>query len=360
MWRGCRSRLPRPCPTCRTPRTERPDRPSTGMIIRPIALAVLVASSTALVASSSFDVRSPVQLRLDNAALRELQWRSLGPVNGDMLSAAFDTSFPYRVCGVEQTRGALCVSSLGTDAGRTAAVGVMALGGRMVRPDPSDSDVLFGGNLVRYDRRLEQVVPVTPPGERVTETAAPAPPVIVFGPDGKTLYYGARTLWRTTTAGQSWTVASTETFGSGPTDTISAVAFSPVSARLIWAGTRDGVMQLSQDGGASWTRRPSPAEAAQASPVLAIEGSHFDVNSAYVVLDRADVSLPSAFRTRDGGETWKVLPIALTSGRVYVIREDLFRRGLLFAGTDAGPLISYDDGESWSPLALNLPRAPIR
>jgi hypothetical protein len=328
------------------------------MSLRSVAAALALALAIGLIDGTSATTLARAQLTFDATLLRELRWRALGPAEGEMLSAAPDASFPYRVCGVERLAGAVCVSSLGIDSTIARTVGVAALRGRMVKPDPVDGDVLYGGNLVRYDRRLEQVVPVTPPIELAAEMGT-APPIL-FGPDGRTLFYGSRALWRTTTGGQSWTTASPDLTGGGAHETISAIVFSPLSQRLIWAGTSDGLVQVSRDGGMTWTRRESPSSGGPSSPVLSIEGSHFDINTLYVVVGSPSVSAPSAFRTRDAGETWKPLFEGVPAGRVNVIREDQLRRGLLFAGTDEGLFASYDDGESWTSLALDLPKTAVR
>jgi len=273
-----------------------------------------------------------------------------------MLSASPDAAFPYRVCGVERRRGAVCVSSLGTDASGVVIAAIAALGGT-VRPDPSDLDVLYGGDLARYDRRLEQVIPVTPAVDGAAANNPGGP--VLFGPDNKTLYYASKIVWRTTTSGQSWTATSPDLTSGRPEDAISALTFSPLSPRLLWAGTRDGIVQLSRDAGMTWTRR-EPAVPGERTTVFSLEGSHFDLNSAYLTIGRVDPAQPSAYRTRDAGETWKALLTDMAVGRVYAIREDTFRRGLLFAGTDAGLFVSFDDGETWSSLQLDLPGAPIR
>jgi hypothetical protein len=275
-----------------------------------------------------------------------------------MLSAAPDAAFPFRVCGMERSQGAVCVSSVGPaffNAEPDLQAAFPARWPALV-PDPLDAEVLFGGNLVRYDRRLGQAAPVAPPIGAVAPTlAAPT----VFAADGKTLYYGGKTLWRSTTGAQSWIEISSDLTAGGVGDAISALAVSPVAARVLWAGTTDGLIQVSVDSGATWVRRSVPATAGRVTPVASIEGSHFDVNSAYVVVDQGDSSRSNAYRTRDAGETWKPLLADVSSGRVHVIREDGLRRGLLFAGTDRGMYMSFDDGERWMPLQLDLPASGV-
>jgi len=143
---------------------------------------------------------------------------------------------------------------------------------------------------------------------------------------------------------------------------IYTIAPSPLRASMLWIGTDDGYIHLTNDDGKNWTN-VTPTELTAWSKVTMMDASHFDVKEAYAAVERHQLEdyEPYIYRTRDSGKTWQKITTGLPSG-VYVqtIKEDPLRRGLLFAGTELGAFVSFDDGDHWQSLQLNLPRASVR
>ena len=292
-----------------------------------------------------------------------------------------DTAFPYRVCGGQQESGSACVASRGDNGQITmrewTPVGVEEYG--YVAPDPLDPDVVYGGRITRFDRRTGQVQDITPPrgpNYRVLRTA----PVLFSPTDSRTLYFASNTLWKTINGGQTWTEISPDL--SRPTWDVPAtvgvyrgtpaaqpsrrgviytIAPSSVDGRTIWAGTDDGLIHVTRDAGATWTN-VTPPSLTPWSKVSLMEASHFNVNGAYAAINtlRLDDLQPHLLRTKDGGQTWTEITRGLPDGVVNAIREDPLRRGLLFAATEHSVFISFDDGETWQSLRLNLPVTSVR
>jgi len=198
--------------------------------------------------------------------------------------------------------------------------------------------------------------------------------------DPKVLYHGAEVLFRTTDRGATWTAISPDLtrndrtkmrWSGGPITgdntgveiygTIFSVAESPLQPGAIWAGTDDGLVQLTRDGGTTW-QNVTPAALPAWATVECIEPSRFDAGTAYVVVDahRLDDDRPYLFRTRDWGATWESLAGGLPrEDFLMVVREDPERRGLLFLGHARGVAFSRDDGRTWQPLKLNLPPVAV-
>ena len=292
-----------------------------------------------------------------------------------------DNAFPYRVCGGQQESGSACVSSRG-DQGRITLrdwtpVGVEEYG--YVAPDPHDPDVVYGGRITRFDRRTGQrqnVAPPRGPSYRVLRTA-PA----VFSADGRTLYFASNTLWRTTTGGQTWTEispdlardqwdvpASVGAYRSAPSaqptrrGVIYTVAPSGIDPRIIWAGTDDGLIHVTRDAGVTWTN-VTPPQIGPWAKVSLIEASHFDANFAYAAVNafRLDDLRPHIYLTKDGGKSWTEIVRGLpATAPINAVREDIQRRGLLFAGSETGVSVSFDDGENWQSLRQNMPATSVR
>ncbi len=278
---------------------------------------------------------------------------------GQFADVFTDTAFPYRVCGAERDSPPGCLPSRGT--GGRISLGdwrsVSPVAGRAVAPDPQEADVVFSGGVSRFDRRTGQMQDVRP-AAAPTETAGP----LVFSADGRTLYYGANVVWRGA-GGLTWSVMSPEISreDSGVRSSISALAPSSIDNRLLWAGTDDGSIQLTRDAGLTWTRA-NPSSFTAWWRISSIEPSHFDTNTAYAsaVATSLDDDRPYIVRTRDGGASWQAITTGLPArATVRAIREDAFRRGLLFASTDQSVFLSFDDGEHWQSLRLNLPPVPI-
>jgi photosystem II stability/assembly factor-like uncharacterized protein len=297
-----------------------------------------------------------------------------------------DTAFPYRVCGGQQESGSACVASRGDDGRITFRdwhpVGVEEWG--YVAPDPLDPDIVYGGKVTRYDRRngeVQNVAPVivAPPGTdyRVVRTA----PVLFSPLDPKTLYFASNVVWKTTDGGRSWNAISPDLAresweapanvgsyrGSAAAKAtrrgvVYTLAPSPLEAGRLWAGTDDGLIHATTDGGKTWSN-VTPAALVPWAKVSMIDASHFDANTAYAAINtfRLDDLRPHIYRTHDGGRTWTHITAGIPDGGIVnTVREDPKRRGLLFAGTEQAVYVSFDDGERWQSLRLNMPATSIR
>ena len=299
-----------------------------------------------------------------------------------MYHVSTDNAFPYRVCSGQQDSGSVCVSSRGDDGAITIRdwhpVGVEEWG--YVAADPNDPDTVFGGKLTRYDRRTAQPHDVMPPQGDNTRTLRTAP--VLFSPiERGALFFGAHVIWKSITSGQSWTAISGDlsraaweapanvgSYRNSPNaaftrrGVVYTIAPSAIEANILWAGTDDGLMHVTRDSGKTWTD-VTPAQMAPWSKVSIMDASHFDINSAYAAVNtlRLDDLKPYIYRTRNSGKTWDRITRGIPDGTIVnVVREDPLRRGLLFAGTEQGVYISFDDGDSWQSLRLNMPAVSIR
>ena len=293
-------------------------------------------------------------------------------------------TFPYQVCAGQQESGSVCIATRGNDGSITAhdwhPVGVIEYG--YVAPDPLDPDVIYGAGrteVSKYHFSTGQVQNVTPAPVRGPEVRADRTQPLMFSPlDPHVLYYAANRLWKTVDGGMTWTAISPDLAreaGALPASVatqhpkgaeqqrgvIYALGPSPRSMDTLWAGTDDGLVWLTRDGGAHWSS-VTPPELIPWSKVTQIEPSHFDVDTAYVSVSRLriDDQRPYLYRTRDGGKSWQSIAAGLPDAPVNSVREDPERRGLLFAATETAVWVSYDDGDHWDSLQLNLPHTSMR
>jgi hypothetical protein len=312
---------------------------------------------------------------------------------GQFYHLGTDDRFPYWIYSGQQDSGTVGVASR-SDYGQLSFRDWHPVGGDerdYDLPFPGDPDVVFGsglgGRLSRWDARTGQVAnvspwPVSSYGSRPTTVRyrstwitalaiSPLPP--------HALYQGAQVLFRSTDRGDTWEVASPDLTGAVPGTpdcggdvpvtraracgygVISTIAPSPLEADEVWVGVDDGIIQLTRDGGKSW-QDVTPAGLADWSRVAQIDASPTDPATAYAAVDRhrMDDLAPYVYRTHDYGKTWQLVAAGLPAGAsVNVVRQDPRRPGLLYAGTGRGAWVSFDDGDGWQALQLNLPPSGV-
>ncbi len=301
-----------------------------------------------------------------------------------MYHISADNAFPYRLCGGQQESGSACISSRGNDGEITFREWhpVSAEEYGYVAPDPLDPDIVYGGKLTRYDRRTSQAQNIMPKPFRSADFRVVRTEPVIFSPvDPHVLYFATNTLWKTKDGGRNWDQISPdltrktfdlpETIGkyrSQPTaqptqrGVIYAVAPSPLDINLIWAGTDDGLIHRTTDGGAHWSD-VTPKQLKSWQKISILEASHFDKNTAYAAVNtlRLDDLRPHLYRTRDAGATWSEVTSGIPDNEnTDVVREDPQRKGLLFAGTERTVYVSFDDGDHWQSLRLNMGASSIR
>ncbi len=295
-----------------------------------------------------------------------------------------DNAFPYRLCGGQQESGSACVASRGNDGEITFRewhpVGAEEYG--YVTSDPLDPDIVYGGKLTRYDRRTGQAQNIMPKPFRSADFRVVRTQPVIFSPvDPHVLYFSSNNLWKTKDGGRNWdqispdltrkTFEVPETVGkyrSQPTaqpsqrGVIYAVAPSPLDVNLIWVGTDDGLVHRTTDGGAHWND-VTPKQLKPWQKISILDSSHFDKNTAYAAVNtlRLDDLRPHIYRTHDAGATWTEVTEGIPNNEnTNVVREDPERKGLLFAGTERAVYVSFDDGDHWQSLRLNMGASSIR
>ena len=294
-------------------------------------------------------------------------------------------TFPYRVCAGQQESGSVCISSRGNDGAITFRewhpVGAIEYG--YIAPDPLDDDIIYGGGrseVSKYHWSTGQLQNVTPIPLRSAKYRTDRTEPLMFSPvDPHALYYAANVLFKTTDGGNSWQIISPdltrENPGAPPSvgrempkdadkqrGVIYALAPSFKTVNTLWAGTDDGLIWLTRDGGKNWTD-VTPKELTAWSKVTQISASHLDEQTAYASVSRfrIDDMHPYIYRTHDGGKSWKLITTGLPDfGPADTVREDSIRTGLLFAGTENAVWVSFDDGDHWQSLQLNLPHTAMR
>lgn len=296
-------------------------------------------------------------------------------------------TFPYRVCGGQQESGSVCISSRGNDGTVTFRdwhpVGTIEYG--YVAPDPLDPDIIYGAGrkeVSKFHWSTGQVQNITPIPDSGPKYRADRTEPIMFSPvDPHILYYATNVLFKTTNGGESWQAISPDltrekpgipaSLGNLAADdakaekqrgVIYSLAPSFKDVDTLWAGTDDGQFWLTRDAGKNWANI-TPPDLAPWSKVTQMSASHFDEQSAYASVSRfrIDDLHPYIYRTHDSGKTWQQITNGLPDNApVDTVREDPVRKGLLFAGTETSVWVSFDDGDRWQSLQLNLPHTSMR
>jgi photosystem II stability/assembly factor-like uncharacterized protein len=306
-----------------------------------------------------------------------------------------DNRFPYAVYGPQQDSGGIAVMSR-TDYGVISVRNTFSPGGSesgYIAPDPNDPNILYStgafGSVSRFDLRTSLSQNVTPwpvptwgseiNGRRYRDGWNP---VLLFSPyDKKTLYFGTQFVMKTADGGLHWETISPDLTGASPQNhdkpdapptvdntiergfgLINTIAPSSLNGDLIWAGSDTGLIHLTRDSGKTW-KDVTPKGLAIWSRISWIEASHFDPAEAYAAIDRhrMDDQQPYLYRTRDYGATWQLIANGISaSSFARVVREDPKTRNLLFAGTELGIYVSFDDGDHWQSLQLNLPITSVQ
>ena len=343
-----------------------PDDPNT----------LIVASDQGTIITRNARTRNP----------REVTWSSwLNQPTAQIYHVSVDYRFPYWVTGAQQDSGAVAVRSRG----KFAEISMrdwepIGAGGESgyTAGDSLHPGIIFGGSGQRFD--LEKNAPMPGTTSPVAPDCARADwtqPLVFSRADPQSLYYANQYLFKTTDGARTWTqissdltrpdpgvpanvdaAAAADVDRNGRRGVIYTIAPSPMVAPMLWVGTDDGLMHLSTDDGKSW-KDVTPAALTPWSRVTMMEASHFDQNTAYASVDRHQLQdfEPYIYRTRDLGKTWQRITHGLPAGvYVHVVKEDPKRKGLLFAGTERGAFMSFDDGENWQPLQLNLPVTSVR
>ena len=312
---------------------------------------------------------------------------------GAFYHVATDNRFPYWVYGAQQDNSNLAVASYDDEGVIGPRDWYPAGGGEagFVIPDPRDANIIYSDSenqYGRFDRRSQQSQDISPdpidnsghPANELTHRFNWTSPLMLSPHDPDVLYTGSEVVWKSTDHGMSWSIISPDLTrndkakqqaSGGPLtkditsveyyDTIFALAESPLTKGQLWVGTDDGLVQMTLDGGAHW-RNVTPAALPQWGSVDAVEPSPYDAATAYIAVDRhkLDDIAPYAFKTSDGGRTWASIISGLPPGAVvHVVRADPVRRGLLYAGTELGVFVSFDDGGQWRPLRMNMPVTPV-
>ena len=294
-----------------------------------------------------------------------------------------DNQFPYWVYGGQQESGSAGVKSRGDNGAISfrdwRTVGVEEYG--YVAPDPLNPNLIYGGKATRFDATTGQVQNVAPEALRSGKYRFLRTAPILFSPvDPHVLYLAGNVLFKTINGGTSWQIISPDLSREKPEvpdsigvfrrpdmatqprrGVIYAVAPSPKDINTIWAGTDDGLVHVTRDGGKTW-KNVTPQGLTSWSKISQIDAGHSDAMTAYIAVNRIrlDDQKPHIYRTTDGGTTWKEIVAGLPDGPINTVREDSQKRGLLFAGSETAVFVSFNNGDQWQSLRLNMPATSIR
>ncbi len=295
-----------------------------------------------------------------------------------------DNQFPYWVYGGQQESGAIGTASRGAG-GQISFRDWMGVGAdeyAYVAPDPKDPNIIYGGKITRFNKTTGQSQNVAPEALRSGNYRMLRTLPLMFHPaDPSMLLFATNVLWKTNNGGNHWEIISPDltrkrpevpvSIGDFSIDSVTALkqrgviyalAPSPLKKEIIWAGTDDGLVHLTTNGGKTW-KEVTPSSLSSWDKVSQIDAGHFDENTAYISVNaiRKDDMRPHVYRTHDGGASWKEITNGMHNiGPVNTIREDPKQAGLLFAGTEREVYFSADDGENWQSLRNNMPATSIR
>ena len=301
-----------------------------------------------------------------------------------MYHVTADNAFPYRLCGGQQDSGSACVASRGMDGEITFhdwhPANIEEYG--EAAPDPKNPDLVYGGKVTLYDRRTAQSSNIAPvpsvAGDPPARTVRTQP--IIWSPkDPNVLFFATSGVWKTLNGGHSWTAISGDltrptwdipanagkyasTVTPAAQGSVTALAPSPLDVNVLWAGTGDGLIQVTTNGGAKWNN-VTPPQIKPWTRIFNMDAGHFDARTAYVAANtlRLDDLNPHFWRTHDGGKTWTEINRGIAPGSASnSIREDPRKKGLLYASTDTQVWVSVDDGDNWSSLRLDMPAISVR
>ncbi|MCA1583267.1 MAG: glycosyl hydrolase [Acidobacteria bacterium] len=340
-----------------------------------------------------------------NVSARERTWSGQEFSTAQFYHVSTTAHLPFHVCGSQQDNSSLCVPSdtgeggvgaVSGGFGRIPPVAPYPVGGGepgYIAPHPTDPDVFFAGAnngtfLTRHNRRTGELKEVGAyprffsgePSSQVKERWQWTYPIIYSPIDPKVLYTSSQRVWKTTDDGQTWEAISADLSRHDPKTmqesggpithdmnspeiygTVFSLAPGKTDVNVIWAGSDDGLVHVTRDGGKTWTNI-TPPDMPEFGRVSQIDSSKFDAGTAYIAVKKmllGDLS-PHIFRTHDYGKSWtKIVAGIATNDYTHAVREDATRRGLLYAGTQHGFYISFDDGDRWLPFKQGLPDTQV-
>jgi photosystem II stability/assembly factor-like uncharacterized protein len=317
---------------------------------------------------------------------KQVTWSSwLNQPTAQIYHVSVDYRSPYWVTGAQQDSGAVAVRTRG----KFAQISMrdwepIGAGGESgyTAGDPLHPGIILGGTGQRFDLEANKPMPgTTAPITAGDDRADWTQPLVFSKADPRSLYYSSQYLYKSVDGARTWTKISADLTRPDPgvpstldaasaADTdrnakrgvIYTVSPSPLLVPMVWVGTDDGLIHVTTNDGKTW-QNVTPPLLTPWSRVTTIDASHFDFNAAYASVDRHQLQDfdPYIYRTRDMGKTWQKITSGLPAGvYVHVVKEDPMRQGLLFAGTERQTFLSFDDGDHWQPLQLNLPVTSVR